>query len=148
MNRYFGLATADLIVPNQEAWGLLMDFATLRELADSLPGNTSLQNKALVTANEIMNVLNKNDLGSISRARKLAEEVLGKDWEKKQEKVYTEGAKRPQVWGIGYCHIDTAWFVAHSARVLILKLIPSIGYGRTVSRSRRSPVHGPLKSIS
>ena len=111
MNRYFGLATADIIVPNEEAWGLLMDFTTLREIADVLPSNTSLQNKALVTANEIMNILNKNDLDSIGRARKLAEEVLGKDWEKKQEKVYEEGPKRPLIWGIGYCHIDTAWYV-------------------------------------
>jgi hypothetical protein len=29
MNRYFTLDTADLIVPNQEAWGLLWDFQTL-----------------------------------------------------------------------------------------------------------------------
>ena len=32
MNRYFGLATADLIVPNEEAWGLMQDFSTLREI--------------------------------------------------------------------------------------------------------------------
>lgn len=109
MNRYFGLASADLVVPNQEAWGLLSDFNTLREIADTLPGNGSLQNKALVVANEIMNVFNNNDLASIGRARKLAEEVFGQGWEKKQEKIYDEGATKAQVWGIGYCHIDTAW---------------------------------------
>lgn len=40
MNRYFSLASADLVVPNMQAWGLLWDFQTLRELVDSLPGNT------------------------------------------------------------------------------------------------------------
>lgn len=40
MNRYFSLASADLVVPNMDAWGLLWDFQTLRELVDTLPGNT------------------------------------------------------------------------------------------------------------
>lgn len=41
MNRYFALSSADLVVPNQEAWHLLWDFSTLREIIDSLPGNSS-----------------------------------------------------------------------------------------------------------
>ncbi|KAI1787087.1 glycoside hydrolase family 38 protein [Ganoderma leucocontextum] len=109
MNRYFGLRSADLVVPNMEAWHLFWDFQTLRELTDSIPGNTALQNKALTVANEIMNVFDKGDTASIGRARKLAEEVFGKHWEKKGEKIYEEGAKKAQVWGIGHCHIDTAW---------------------------------------
>jgi hypothetical protein len=40
MNRYFSLASADLVVPNVEGWGLLWDFQTLREIVDTLPGNT------------------------------------------------------------------------------------------------------------
>lgn len=40
MNRYFSLASAEIVVPNMEAWGLLWDFQTLRELVDALPGNT------------------------------------------------------------------------------------------------------------
>ena len=111
MNRYFSLASADLVVPNQEAWGLLLDFTTLREIADTLPGNTALQNKALVVANEIMNVFSNNDLSSVARARKLAAEVFGDGWEGKREQVYKEGARKAQIWGIGYCHIDTAWCV-------------------------------------
>ena len=109
MNRYFSLGSADIVVPNQEAWGLLADFTTLREIADTLPGNTSLQNKALTVANEIMNVFNNRDRSSIKHARKLAEEVFGEGWEKKGEMIYEEGAEKAQVWGIGYCHIDTAW---------------------------------------
>ncbi|PSR71657.1 hypothetical protein PHLCEN_2v12510 [Hermanssonia centrifuga] len=114
MNRYFGLSSADLCVPNQEAWGLLLDFTTLREISESLPGNTSLQNKALTVANEIMNVFDNNDLTSIGRARKTAQGVFGEGWEKKQEKIYQEGVKQPKVWGIGYCHIDTAWLWPYS----------------------------------
>lgn len=109
MNRFFGLASADLVVPNMEAWQLMWDFQTLRELTDTLPGNTALQNKALTTANEIMNVFDKGDVKSLHRARKLAEEVFGEGWEKKGEKIYEEGADKAQIWGIGHCHIDTAW---------------------------------------
>lgn len=97
MNRYFSLASADLVVPHQEAWALLWDFTTLREIADTLPGSGSLQNKALVVANEIMNVFDNNDLNSIARARKRAEEVFGEGWERKREKIYEEGAQKTQV---------------------------------------------------
>ncbi|KAL0956195.1 hypothetical protein HGRIS_002352 [Hohenbuehelia grisea] len=109
MNRFFSLDSADLVVPNQDAWGLFWDFTTLRELADTLPGNTPLQNQALVTANEIMNVFNKGDPSDIKRARKLAENVFGKNWEAKGAKIYDEGPEKSLVWGIGHCHIDTAW---------------------------------------
>ncbi|KAG9101891.1 Glycoside hydrolase, 38 vacuolar alpha mannosidase [Ceratobasidium sp. 370] len=60
-NRYFTLASADLVVPNQDAWHLFWDYTTLREIIDNLPGNSSLQNLALKTANEIMNVFDVND---------------------------------------------------------------------------------------
>ncbi|KAI0742249.1 glycoside hydrolase family 38 protein [Daedaleopsis nitida] len=109
MNRYFNLASADLVVPNMEAWHLMWDFQTLRELSESVPGNTSLQNKALTTANEIMNAFDKGDVKSLTRGRKLAEEVFGEAWAEKGEKIYEEGADKAQVWGIGHCHIDTAW---------------------------------------
>ncbi|KAI5118794.1 hypothetical protein M0805_005022 [Coniferiporia weirii] len=109
MNRFFALASADLVVPNEEAWRLLWDFTTLREIADSLPGNTALQNKAIVTANAIMNAFNAGDPSSISRARKVAEDVLGEGWAAKGAEIYKAGPTRSDIWGIGHCHIDTAW---------------------------------------
>ncbi|KAG6918486.1 hypothetical protein DXG01_014113 [Tephrocybe rancida] len=109
MNRYFSLDSADLVVPNMEAWALLWDFTTLRELIDTLPGNTPLQNKALVVANEIMNVFNRGDPKGVRDARKLAESIFGEGWEGKGAGIYDEGPKDGQVWGIGTCHIDTAW---------------------------------------
>ncbi|KAK7464842.1 Glycoside hydrolase, 38 vacuolar alpha mannosidase [Stygiomarasmius scandens] len=108
MNRYFSLASADLVVPNQEAWHLLWDFQTLREIIDSVPGNTSLQNKALVVANEIINTFESGDASDIRRCRKLAEQVFGEGWQDLGEGVYKDD-KKAQIWGIGHCHIDTAW---------------------------------------
>ena len=109
MNRYFSLGSADLVVPNMEAWQLLWDFQTLREIVDSIPGNTSHQNKALVTANAIMNAFEKGDVQSLGRARALADDIFGAGWQDKGAGVYEEGAENAQVWGIGHCHIDTAW---------------------------------------
>lgn len=60
-NRYFTLASADIVVPNQDAWHLFWDFTTLREIIDNLPGNSPLQNLALKTANEIMNIFDVED---------------------------------------------------------------------------------------
>lgn len=111
MNRYFSLASADLVVPNQEAWRLLWDFTTLKELADTLPGNTVLQNKAMTTANSIMNVFDASDPATIAKARKVAQDVFGKDWEAVGDNIYAEGEGKVDIWGIGHCHIDTAWFV-------------------------------------
>ena len=101
MNRYFRLASADLVVPNQDAWRLLWDFTTLREIVDRLPGNTVTQNKALVIANEIMNVFHKGDPANIRQARDLAAEFFGAGWEAKGADIYKETASRPQIWGIG-----------------------------------------------
>lgn len=106
------LASADLVVPNQEAWHLLWDFRTLQQLVESLPGNSMLQNKALAIANSIMNVFDHQDLASIGKSRKLAEEVFGKGWAGKSDNIY-QGHVKEQIYGIGHCHIDTAWFGKH-----------------------------------
>ena len=118
-NRYFQLASADLVVPNMTAWGLLWDFTTLRELIETLPGNSTLQNKALTVANAIMNTFYNNDPESIPAARKLADEVFGENWEEHGVDIYKYGPEESQVWGIGHCHIDTAWYVP---RVLIPRI--------------------------
>jgi len=88
------------------AWRLLWDFTTLRELVDTLPGNTALQNKALVIANEIMNVLHKGDPSDIRRARTLAEDIFGEGWEAKGADIYKEGAQKAQIIGCGNCHVS------------------------------------------
>ncbi|KAG9009030.1 Glycoside hydrolase, 38 vacuolar alpha mannosidase [Tulasnella sp. 427] len=117
-NRYFNLSSADLVVPNEEAWRLMWDFTTLRELVDDLPGNSILQNLCLVTANKIMNTFDIHDPErTIKECRKIAEDVFGEGWEAKGADIYKEGlgkGKKAQVWGIGNCHIDTAWLWPYS----------------------------------
>ena len=81
----------------------MFDFNTLRQLINDLPGNSPLQNHALVVANKIMNTYKHDDLSSIKRARKVAEEILGKGWEAKGAKVYEEGVGKVRIWGIGHC---------------------------------------------
>ncbi|KAG9075970.1 Glycoside hydrolase, 38 vacuolar alpha mannosidase [Ceratobasidium sp. UAMH 11750] len=107
-NRYFTLASADLVVPNQDAWHLFWDYTTLREIIDNLPGNSPLQNLALKTANEIMNVFDVNDPDTIAKCRKIAEKVFGSKWAEEGADIYKlrndgKGADREQVWGIGHC---------------------------------------------
>ncbi|KAF7980211.1 hypothetical protein HWV62_39313 [Athelia sp. TMB] len=109
MNKYFSLASADLVVPNQEAWHLMWDFHTLQQLIDTLPGNTSLQNKALYIANEIMNTFQGGSPTDLQRCRSLVEEVFGKGWAAKGADIYKEGEQKVQIIGCGNCHIDTAW---------------------------------------
>jgi alpha-mannosidase len=48
-----------------------------------------------------MNVFNKGDATAVRSARKLAEEIFGEGWEAKGERIYDEGAKNAQIWGIG-----------------------------------------------
>ncbi|KAF8128024.1 glycoside hydrolase family 38 protein [Boletus edulis] len=109
MNRYFSLASADLVVPNQDAWHLMWDFNTLKEIVDTLPGNSPLQNKSLVAANAIMNAFKTGDSENIKQMRGIAEDVFGKGWQAKGADIYQEGPEKAQVVGISYCHIDTAW---------------------------------------
>ncbi|KAJ7020033.1 glycosyl hydrolases family 38 N-terminal domain-containing protein [Mycena alexandri] len=121
-NRTFTLASAALVVPNADAWRLWWDFVALREVVDAVGGNTSLQNAALTTANAIMNAFDIRDPSSILRARQIAQNVFGKDWDKDNDwgaDVYDgadEGSEigRSLVWGIGHCHIDTAWLWPYS----------------------------------
>ncbi|KAK7027819.1 glycoside hydrolase family 38 protein [Favolaschia claudopus] len=126
-NRYFRLDMADIVVPNQEAWRLLWDFTTLRELVDTLPGNTPLQNAALSAANAIMNAFDYRDPSSIKRAREIAQGIFGKDWDKVDggAGVYDgadeEGDEKGGVWFGGLdsaCHIDTAWLWPYSVDLM------------------------------
>lgn len=59
---------------------------------DTLPGNTPLQNLALSTANDIINVFSTSDPSSLAKCRKKAEAVFGAAWESKGHKIYEEGA--------------------------------------------------------
>ncbi|KDN44275.1 glycoside hydrolase family 38 protein [Tilletiaria anomala UBC 951] len=109
-NRYFQLASADVVVKRPGAWKLMWDFNTLRGCVDEMPRDGILQNKALWVANEIQNTFRKADLSSIDRCRKIAEEVLGQHWERSGHQIFKkENAAEPTVIAIGHCHIDSCW---------------------------------------
>lgn len=109
-NRYFKLQSADLVLKRLDAWRLMWDFALLRGAVDWVERDTVLQNKALWVANEIQNTFRRTDVGSISRCRKLAQEVLGDKWDAKQEAVWEKSTStKTTVWAMGHCHIDSCW---------------------------------------
>ncbi|OWZ80875.1 alpha-mannosidase [Cryptococcus neoformans Bt85] len=109
-NRYYRLNSADLVVPNEEAWRLMWDFNAIHQVYNTLPDDSALAKKAQWVANEILNVFETGSLESVTRGREVAQTILGKDWEKKlQEESENAGMEKGVLWGIGHCHIDTAW---------------------------------------
>lgn len=121
-NRYFTLASADIVVKRPQAWKLLWDWTVLRSCVNEMPKDGVLQNKALWVCNQIMSTFRKSDLSSIDRCRKIAEQVFGENWEDQGAKLYDEDdsdAKAPSksalLWSLGHTHIDTAWLWPFSA---------------------------------
>ncbi|KAK4047772.1 Glycoside hydrolase, 38 vacuolar alpha mannosidase [Microbotryomycetes sp. JL221] len=114
-NRMFRLNSADLVVPNMEAWRLMWDMRTIRDLARALPENSVLGNKCMEVGNAIMNTFKVSDRESIAKCRKLAEKVFGQGWEELGHKIYKSDPAEASTWGIGNCHIDTAWLWPYSA---------------------------------
>lgn len=118
-DRYFRLVSADIVVKRSEAWELLWDFVLLHGCVQELPKDSVLQNKALWVANKIQDTFRIEDLSTIAKCRKIAEEVLGKGWSEKGAKLYQEGelfAKDDyKLWAIGHTHIDSAWLWPFSA---------------------------------
>ena len=102
-NRFYTLNSADLVVPNMEAWRLKWDFDLLHQVVNDLPGDTPLNKRCLYVANEIMNVFKTKDLDSIAPCRKVAEEILGKDWEKELQKDSERAEKQTgTLWAVGH----------------------------------------------
>lgn len=99
-NRWFRLDSADLVVPNQEAWRLMWDYNTLRQMSDHLPGNSPTQNLALTLQNKIMNTFRNDDPATIAACRTIAEELLGEGWEAKGAGIYDKNVDA-LIWGIG-----------------------------------------------
>ncbi|OCF58446.1 alpha-mannosidase [Kwoniella mangroviensis CBS 10435] len=109
-NRYYRLNSADLVVPNMEAWRLMWDFNAIHQVYNTLPDDSPLSKHSLYVANEIMNVFKRGSLESVGKCRRLAEEILGKGWEKQVGKDSEDADKQKgTLWGVGHCHIDTAW---------------------------------------
>ena len=101
--KYYRLNSADLVVPNMEAWRLMWDFDALHQLVNELPDDSSLAMRAQWTANEVMNVFQRGDLASVSKARKVVQSVMGKAWEEEIEKESQSAGKQTgTLWGVGH----------------------------------------------
>jgi alpha-mannosidase len=116
-NRYFTLASADIVVPRMEAYRLLWDFRTIRDLALHLPDSSPLGTKCMEVGNTIMNTFKSTDLSTIAHSRCLVEKVFGQNWEQEGAGIFKGGIEEEgtTTLGIGNCHIDTAWLWPFSA---------------------------------
>jgi len=94
---------------NLEARRLSWDFELLVSLPQVLPQQSPLGNKARALANKIMNTFD-GTMDSVRECRQLAEDVMGKGWQEDANKQ--TGQEEGTLWALGYCHIDTAWYVA------------------------------------
>ncbi|CAI2163478.1 3771_t:CDS:10 [Funneliformis geosporum] len=98
-NRTFRLTTAELKVPNKDAWGLFYDFQIILDMAKEIPEDTVRSAQALYIANNIINVFRPGDNKSILECRKMAQEFLKNK----------NGSTQHKLTAVGHCHIDTAW---------------------------------------
>lgn len=116
-DRFFVLASADIVVKRAQAWRLLWDWVILRGCVQEFPKDTVLQNKALWVCNRIMDTFRKNDFHTIDKCREIAQEVFGKDWDKSGADLYKRADDHGDtaLWSVGHTHIDTAWLWPFSA---------------------------------
>lgn len=103
----YGIRMCELVQYNYQAKALFYDFWVLSDAAreDSPPQ----KHKAREVCNKIMDVFDPDDVSSIDRCRKVAQEFLGQNVDSslvfKEKKLNKFNA----VYAIGNCHIDTAW---------------------------------------
>lgn len=75
-NKSFKLKTAELAVPNNQAFQLLWDFEVLIGMVKELSTETQINADALYVANQAVNVLRRNDVTSVSHARAITQEFF------------------------------------------------------------------------
>ena len=106
-DRYFTLVMADIVVPYMPAWHLLWDFTVISDCARELPQNSWECKLALSISQRIMDTFQRQNRDSLKACRKIAEEFIGSL--SSSDKVYSDTKISPYIYGIGHCHIDTAW---------------------------------------
>lgn len=100
-NRTFTLAKASLVAPNLAAHSLLQSFTILKQIAEAQT-DTPLGQRALYTANEIMNQFVPGDPKSIEKGLELAKTVLG-DWEKSS----SGEQKDAEIFALGHWYVPS-----------------------------------------
>nr|XP_019011845.1 uncharacterized protein I206_03951 [Kwoniella pini CBS 10737]OCF50626.1 hypothetical protein I206_03951 [Kwoniella pini CBS 10737] len=126
MNVFFQLALADIVLVRSEARALQIDFQILSQIGTHPDSEgSSLSRRALRASNDIMNhfrrVNDDDDDGSlddrIRQCREIGWEVLGPLDEQSDQQADQDDSKArddARIWGIGHCHIDTAWLWTYS----------------------------------
>jgi alpha-mannosidase len=114
-NRYYHLNSADIVIPNMDAWRVMWDFDTLHQLVNDLPDDSSLAKRALWAANNMMNVFVEGDVGSLEACREAARGVLGENWvEEIQKESETAEKQKGTLWGVGHWCVTTLPTCHHS----------------------------------
>ncbi|KAH7139896.1 alpha-mannosidase [Dactylonectria estremocensis] len=107
-NKHFELVQAELVAVNMPARMLHVDFGVIHDAAMELPEDTWEQHEALNVASRIIDTFKVGDDKSIAACRKIAAEYLGDDID--SAAVYESALdRRPTIYAIGHCHIDTCW---------------------------------------
>lgn len=106
-NRYFRLSKCDLVYPDINARRLHWDFLIIGDAARELGLGANKYQAALI-ATEIMDTFDANDRSSIVKCRKIASKFVGTDIDS-DEVFHVNPLKKIDVYGVGNCHIDTAW---------------------------------------
>lgn len=109
-NRYFHLDKVDIILPDWEARGLYIDFWMLSDAARELPGETWQKHRARQLANDVMTMFDPDDRKSVGKCRAyLKKEYFDKYTDDRAVYFQGDDHQLTNVYGIGNCHIDTAW---------------------------------------
>lgn len=105
-NKYWQLSKAEICAVNMDARQLWIDTWIIGDAAREFTEDSWEQHEALNVVTDIINTYKLGDKESIKTCRQVAQRYIGKNVD--SAKVYASGAK-PQVYGIGHCHIDTCW---------------------------------------
>lgn len=104
-NRKFTLMTAELRVPNMDAWRLFWDYSVLEDIARTLPNNSWEAQRCWRAGVDIINAFRRGDSGSLLKGREIGRQLYGAEIDNAAGK----NAEQSIIWAIGHCHIDTAW---------------------------------------
>jgi alpha-mannosidase len=103
VNRYYQIQECDLRIFNEAALSLYYDLQIIQDMAATFDEGQPMGKRALFIANNIINIFNRPDLGTIgetiTKCQKVANEFL-RD---------THNSTSMTVTAVGNCHIDTAW---------------------------------------
>jgi alpha-mannosidase len=107
-DKFFKLTQAELVAVNLDARMLHIEFGIIHDAATELAEDTWEQHEALNIASRIIDTFKVGNDKSIVACRKIAAEFLG-DHVNSAAVYETALDRRPTVYAIGHCHIDTCW---------------------------------------